>query len=323
MALNIDRALVKSQAKQIITGNVLKLFLISFIAVFLMSGANIFSYSYNVYNNLSNGTDNSYGYSDFFNFGKDSDENGNSNSSGDGFDRGYFDDFNGKLTLQTSAMGQSNIPLIKSVILRLGSIVQMVFMPLSVTLMGLYIITVRGKRFTVLQEFEYVFKNLFDKNYFKKWMLCFLQGLIVGLLLLVFIFPGVIFYYKYYFAESIMTDNPEISSTDALKLSKKLTEGHKGELFALDLSFIGWFLLTIITCGLASIYTIPYYNATKALYYENFRIRAFQEGRVTAFDFMNDTERAAYYQSQNVYYQPPQNPTYGSGMGNDYYNNNV
>lgn len=320
--MNIDRALVKSQAKQIIKGNVLRLFLINLVVYILISGFSIVINinSINDFNDeYYNSNDNGSGYSDFFDFGN---ENSSGGSSSGGFDRGYFDDFTGRLSLQTASLNNNDKEMLLYLIARIGTIVQLVFSPLGVTLMGLYIMTVRGKRFNVSQEFEYVFKKLFDKNYFKKWLLCFLQDLIIILLSLLLIFPGVICYYKYYFAKAIMTDNPEISPTDALRLSKKMTKGHKGELFALDLSFIGWFLLEIITLGLISIYTTPYYFTTKALYYENFRIRAFQEGSVTAFDFMNDAEKASYYQASHPYYRSQQPPAYGSGMGNDYYNNN-
>lgn len=317
--MNIDRALVKLQAKQIIKGNVLRLFLISIVVSILMSCASIISNGNDLYRYYSGDRDSS-GYSDFFNFGNSEGSNSGDNSSDGGFDKGYFDDFKGRLSLQTAALNISNDDIIVSVGSRVLFIAEIIFMPLCVTLFGMYIMIVRGKRFTVSQEFRYVFEKLFDSNYFKKWLLVFLQDIIIALLFCLLIIPGIICYYKYYFAAAIMADNPNMSPTEAIRLSKKITSGHKGELFALDLSFIGWFFLTIITCGLASIYAMPYYMTTKALYYENFRIRAFQEGRINAVDFMSDAEKAAYYTSQ-TYYQPP-HTTYGSGMDNNYYNNN-
>lgn len=318
ITLDIDRVLVKSQAKQIIKGNMLKLFLVSIVVAILISSVNIFSSVYSIYNNdLSNIS----GYSDFFNFKNDDNDNNSDRqpSQDNGFDRGYFDNFTGKVTLMTMPSTVSKSIIFNSI--RRGLyIASLIFMPLSISLFGLYIMVVRGKRFSVSQEFKYVFQNAFDKNYFKKWLLCLIQGLIISLLFCLFIVPSIICYYKYYFAFAIMTDNPEISPGDAIKISKRMTKGHKGELFALDVSFIGWFLLGCITCGLALIYVLPYYMATRALYYENFRIRAFQEGRLNALDFMSPEEKARYYQAK-TYYQPP-NSSYGSGMGTDYYNNN-
>ena len=53
----------------------------------------------------------------------------------------------------------------------------------------------------------------------------------------------------------------------ALQQSKDMMEGHKMELFMLTLSFIGWILLTIVTCGLAGFYVAPYMGQTFANYY--------------------------------------------------------
>ena len=50
-----------------------------------------------------------------------------------------------------------------------------------------------------------------------------------------------------------------------------MTDGHKMELFVLDLSFIGWELLGALTCGIAYIWIQPYYTATKANAYETLR----------------------------------------------------
>ena len=80
-------------------------------------------------------------------------------------------------------------------------------------------------------------------------------------------------------------------------------------LFALDLSFIGWWILCGISFGIASIYAIPYYLTTQALYYENFKIRALQEGRITEDDFLSQEEKANKYAFAGAgnYYNPAQN----------------
>lgn len=70
----------------------------------------------------------------------------------------------------------------------------------------------------------------------------------------------------------ILMDQPEVGAKDALKVSMAMTEGHKGELFVLSLSFIGWILLTCITCGIVGLfYAIPYMNVTMAAYYEQLK----------------------------------------------------
>lgn len=69
-----------------------------------------------------------------------------------------------------------------------------------------------------------------------------------------------------------------------------MVAGNRGELFALDLSFIGWWLLTCITFGIASIYVVPYYFTTQALYYENFKLRALQEGKLLRMIFFRKSK---------------------------------
>ena len=44
-------------------------------------------------------------------------------------------------------------------------------------------------------------------------------------------------------------------------------KGHKMNLFILQLSFIGWIILMGITCGIAGLYVLPYYNATLSNFY--------------------------------------------------------
>jgi uncharacterized membrane protein len=65
----------------------------------------------------------------------------------------------------------------------------------------------------------------------------------------------------------ILLDRPELSATDAIKESEKMMDGHKMELFILDLSFIGWILLSMLTCGILVLYVEPYMMATKAAFY--------------------------------------------------------
>ena len=69
--------------------------------------------------------------------------------------------------------------------------------------------------------------------------------------------------------------------------------------------------------GIANIYVLPYLNTVQALYYENFKQRALQEGTVSQTDFLNDMERAQF--NQNTYYNPYQTqPSYDAQQ--DVYN---
>jgi uncharacterized membrane protein len=84
---------------------------------------------------------------------------------------------------------------------------------------------------------------------------------------LLLIVPGVVKSYAYAQMFYLLADNPKLDPGEAQKKSIAMMNGHKGEMFLLHLSFIPWFLLVGITCGLAMIYVGPYFEATMAKYY--------------------------------------------------------
>ena len=91
--------------------------------------------------------------------------------------------------------------------------------------------------------------------------------LVVALWSILFIIPGIIIFYRYSFALYNLLDDPSMSVTQAMFLSGRQTRGHKWSLFMLDLSFIGWDLLTPLTAGLLSIYVKPFKTQTWIGYY--------------------------------------------------------
>ena len=120
-----------------------------------------------------------------------------------------------------------------------------------------------------------VFGNLLDGfgMFPRVLFLIVLQTLFIFLWSLLFIIPGIIAAYRYSFAVYIMIDHPELSAMDCLRESKRMTDGYKGQLFMLDLSFILWLLLTAIpVIGYAAqVYVTPYRETAKVLYYEQIR----------------------------------------------------
>lgn len=116
------------------------------------------------------------------------------------------------------------------------------------------------------------FENLLDGFGFwwKIILLDLLQSLLVGLWSLLLFVPGVMAWYRYSQASYILIDDPSKSPVQCLRESKAMMNGHKKELFLLDLSFIGWYLLGLIPyVGYAvEVWSMPYIGMTKALYYE-------------------------------------------------------
>jgi len=97
----------------------------------------------------------------------------------------------------------------------------------------------------------------------------FLRDLFLVLWTLLFIIPGIIKGYSYRLVPYIIAENPEMSAMDAINESRRLMNGNKWKTFCLDLSFIGWILLAICTCGiLAVFYVNPYIRCTDAELYK-------------------------------------------------------
>lgn len=107
------------------------------------------------------------------------------------------------------------------------------------------------------------------RNFAGAFVLTFLQSLFIFLWSLLFVIPGIMKAYSYSMAFYIMADEPEISARDAIRKSKEMMQGHRMELFVLQLSFFGWVLLGLVTCGLGNLYTLPYLNETMTFFYHN------------------------------------------------------
>ena len=88
---------------------------------------------------------------------------------------------------------------------------------------------------------------------------------------LLLVVPGIIRAYAYSMAPYILAENPDMAANDAIKESMRIMDGHKMDLFVLQLSFIGWMILTSLTFGILGIYTVPYMNATFANFYNSIK----------------------------------------------------
>jgi len=111
-----------------------------------------------------------------------------------------------------------------------------------------------------------------SKGDFVRTMIMYLLKTIYTLLwTLLFFIPGIIKSYSYAMAEYIAIDNPTMSASDCITASRQLMQGRKAKLFLLDLSFIGWIFLTMLTLGVLAIIVAPYQHATRAAFYEDIR----------------------------------------------------
>ncbi|MDR0614364.1 MAG: DUF975 family protein [Lactobacillales bacterium] len=98
------------------------------------------------------------------------------------------------------------------------------------------------------------------------------QGIYLFFWTLLFFIPGCVKYYSYAMTYFILKEEG-ITVDEAITRSRKLMHGHKLRLLLLDVSFLPWYILTVITFGLASFWTMPYILATKAAFYENLTMK--------------------------------------------------
>lgn len=108
-----------------------------------------------------------------------------------------------------------------------------------------------------------------EGRYWKNMLGMFLMSLFIFLWMLLLIVPGIIKAYAYAMTPYILVDNPELGPNEARLKSIEMMRGHKGKLFGLELSFIGWFLLCILSLGIGFIWLAPYYQTTHAAFYHN------------------------------------------------------
>ena len=103
--------------------------------------------------------------------------------------------------------------------------------------------------------------------FFKALGLNLFMALFIWLWTLLFIVPGIIAGYRYCLAPYLMAENPNLGIREAVNMSKELMAGHKWRLFCLNLSFIGWAILSALTCGIGDLWLSPYIYAANAAFY--------------------------------------------------------
>lgn len=115
-------------------------------------------------------------------------------------------------------------------------------------------------------EILFAFKN----NYLSNVICMLLRALFVALWSLLLIIPGIIKHYSWYLVPYIIADDPYISREEAFALSTELMRGNKWSTFVMELSFIGWEILSGITGGILGVFYVnPYkYSAFAELYRE-------------------------------------------------------
>lgn len=136
------------------------------------------------------------------------------------------------------------------------------FCPLAIGVQRFFVVSHYRK--AELNELGYAFSN----SYLNVVKIMFLKNLYVSLWSLLFIIPGIIKSFEYLMIPYILAENPGIDSKEAFAMSKQMMDGNKWNAFVLELSFFGWMLLSVFTCGILAIFYVnPYMLMTKAELY--------------------------------------------------------
>lgn len=132
---------------------------------------------------------------------------------------------------------------------------------------------------------------------FKRWnsivLLNFLRSLYIMLYMLLFIVPGILKSFSYSVSDYILADNPDMNPGDALKKSEEMMKGHRWEYFKLELSFVGWYILSVFTLGILLFWVVPRNQTAIALFYEKLKADTY------------GTEPLQPDYNYNTYSQPP------------------
>ena len=109
----------------------------------------------------------------------------------------------------------------------------------------------------------------------------FLRDLFTALWSLLLVVPGIVKHYEYLMVPYIIAENPAMDYKEAFQISKQMMDGEKMEAFIMDLSFLGWYLLSAVTCGLLAIFYVnPYVQASFAEMYTFNKQKAYQQGYI-------------------------------------------
>lgn len=157
--------------------------------------------------------------------------------------------------------------LIAALILGLSSFVSL-FLSGAIYI-GLATIILKMIRLRKSDDINLLFSGFHDFE--KSLVTGLLTTLKVFLWSLLFIVPGIIRAYSLAMTFHIAFDRPELSPSETLVASTNMMRGHRFRLFCLQLSFIGWILLSILTSGIGALFLLPYMQTSTAIFYEELR----------------------------------------------------
>lgn len=178
-----------------------------------------------------------------------------------------------------------HIPVIGTIIVTVVLLVG-VLVGIAVSVFIGTVLEMGAKRFFILNRTERVgvttiFDGFKSGHYGNIVLTMFLRNLYIALWTCLLVVPGIVKAYEYMMVPYILAENPGMDRKQVFEISKRMMMGEKMEAFLLDMSFIGWYFLSAITCGIVGIFFVqPYFEATITELYSYNKIKAYNEGYI-------------------------------------------
>ncbi len=127
-------------------------------------------------------------------------------------------------------------------------------------------------------RFDNLFSHFKSGRYMPTVKIMFVRYLYTTLWSLLLLIPGIIKGYEYYLIPYLLSENPNLPKDRAFAISKQAMKGEKWDLFVLELSFIGWYLLGLLACCVGAFFVPPYEQATYTEFYACMRAKIIAQG---------------------------------------------
>ncbi len=197
--------------------------------------------------------------------------------------------------IQEAIMGVDKAVLLSLVMVFLSALLFSLIFYTAIKVFVAAPITVGSKHFYMVSrerqgEIKEIFFN-FRNHYLNTVGTMFLKGLFQTLWTFLFIIPGIVKSYEYRMVPYILSENPELNHKEVFRLSKEMMMGEKWDTFVLDLSFIGWQILSMLTCYVLLVfYVAPYQSLTDAELYAVLREKVLAKGICSTYELKGFSE---------------------------------
>mgnify|MGYP003289328421 CR=1 FL=1 len=148
------------------------------------------------------------------------------------------------------------------------SILDIALLPASIGYIYYIIKLINGEALEVMDAFKSKYK--FFGLILLSCIMVSIFGILWSLLLIV---PGIIYMFKMAMVNYVLAEveDNNIKYKEVLNTSEELMDGYKWDYFVFNLSFFGWILLIVLTCGIATIWAYPYMTTAQVMYYQELK----------------------------------------------------